>query len=125
MTKKIILLIQIFSLLIFLKFYLKVFGIKNFKNLIEKKKLKFHFTENINLNIKLIRFVAKHIPGLTCLIQSGALKWLMKQHLSLNLVIGISNLKSFSSHAWIELNNEIIFGALPDQQNYLPIMRIT
>ena len=124
MLYKIILFIEVLLLLIFLRISLSLRGSNHLISISKSHKIKFTYNSNLKRNIKAIRLAAFIIPTCTCLLQSIAFKMLAPVNNDVSLVVGISKNKIFTSHAWIEINNKIIFGELPDQNQFKRILTV-
>ena len=124
MPYKIILFVEVLLLLIFLRIFLSIRGFNHLISISKNHKIKFTYNSNLKRNIKAIRLAAFIIPKCTCLLQSIAFKMLAPVNNDVSLVVGISKNKIFTSHAWIEINNKIIFGELPDQNQFKRILTV-
>jgi hypothetical protein len=80
--------------------------------------------QQINQIAVAIKRVAFTLPcfGFTCLPQTLAFKFWLKQDADINIMIGVQRdeTQQFVAHAWAEKNNEIIFGEQA-HLNYVPI----
>ena len=99
-----------FSLILFLRAYLSLYGFGSLVKLLKKTRA------NI-ISIKKLRFVSKSLdivcsitPYITCLIRAGALKIIFSEEIGLEVKIGIknNNNEGFESHGWVTLDDEII-----------------
>jgi hypothetical protein len=74
-----------------------------------------------------VQAAARRIPGATCLTQALALHILLRRHgHNACLQIGVAPAagRPFRAHAWIECDNRILLGALPDLHSFSPLPQI-
>ena len=124
MLRKIFLLLEILLLVIFLRLLLSFRGINSILNLVKNTHLPFIYNHSLSRNIKAIKIVSKIVPKCTCLIKAAALKIISAAHQDMSLVIGIQKTQHFQSHAWVEIENQVIFEAATNQNLYKPILAI-
>ena len=124
MLRKIFLLLEILLLVIFLRLLLSFRGINSILNLVKNTHFPFIYNHSVYKNIKAIKIVSKIVPNCTCLIKAAALKMISPAHRDMSLVIGIQKNQDFKSHAWIEIENQVIFEAATNQNLYKPILAI-
>ena len=124
MLKKIFLLLQILLLVIFLRLLLSFKGFSSILNLVKNTQFPFICNHSLSRNIKAIKIVSKIVPKCTCLIKAAALKIISATHRDMSLVIGIQKNQQFQSHAWVEIENQVIFEAATNQNLYKPILAI-
>lgn len=82
----------------------------------------FYFSDNLIRNKNAIEFLSKFIPNCTCLIQAIAFKTLSSSDADIKLVIGISKINQFESHAWVCKNDEIIFGGAGSVEKFTTLV---
>ena len=124
MLKKMFLFFEVFLLLIFLRFSLSLNGINRLLILVKNPKITFVCNLSLPRNIRAIQLASRAIPKCTCLVQAAALKILAPVNQELTLVVGVSNNQGFESHAWIEIDNQIIFGETANQEQFKAILGI-
>ena len=107
---KVLLVIQVFFLLLFLRLLLSVRDFSETLDWMKKCNTSFYFSDNLIRNKKVIEFSSKLVPNCTCLIQAIAFKVIRSSDPEIMLVIGISKTDQFESHAWICKNDNIILG---------------
>ena len=120
--KKVFLCFQVTILLICLRARLTLFGLKNLLDSHECWKWKFIFNDNLNWNIKSVTLASKIIPKWSCLVKSIALKLVSSSVAKIRIVVGVAKANKFQSHAWIEIDQKIIFGELKNQKEFKPIL---
>tara|TARA_B100000963_G_C22470494_1_gene599906 strand:+ start:212 stop:598 length:387 start_codon:yes stop_codon:yes gene_type:complete len=120
--KKVFLCFQVTILMICLRARLTFFGFKNLLDSHECGKWKFVFNDNLNWNIKSVTLVSKIVPKCSCLVKSFALKVVSSSVDKIRLVVGVAKANEFQSHAWIEIDQKIIFGELKNQKEFKPIL---
>ena len=76
----------------------------------KKCSVAFYFSENLNRNKKAIESLSMFVPKCTCLVQAMAFKILSPSDSRIKLVIGIAKKDKFKSHAWVCMNDDIVFG---------------
>ena len=107
---KVLLVIQVFFLLLFLRLMLSTRDFKKTIDWMRRCNSSFYFSDNLIRNKKAIEFTSKFIPNCTCLIQAIAFKVMRSSDPGIMLVIGVSKTDQFESHAWICKDNNIVFG---------------
>ena len=107
---KVLLVIQVFFLLLFLRLLLSVRDFSETLDWMKKCKTSFCLSDNLIRNKKAIEFSSKLVPNCTCLIQAIAFKVMRSSDPEIVLVIGIAKTEQFESHAWICKNDKIILG---------------
>lgn len=120
--KKVFLCFQVTILLICLRARLTLFGLKNLLDSQECWKWKFIFNDNLNWNIKSVTLTSKIVPKCSCLVKSFALKVISSSVTKISLVVGVAKANEFQSHAWIEIDQKVIFGELKNQKEFKPIL---
>ena len=124
MLKKMFLSLEAFLLLIFLRLTLSFNGINGLFTLVKNPKFTFVCNRSLSRNIRAIRLVSLAIPKCTCLLKAAALKIISPVNQEMTLVVGVSNNQGFESHAWIEIDNQIIFGETANQEQLKAILGI-
>lgn len=120
--KKVFLCFQVTILMICLRARLTFFGLKNLLDSHECWKWKFIFNDNLNWNIKSVALASKFVPKCSCLVKSFALKVISSSVDKMCLVVGVAKANEFQSHAWIEIDQKVIFGQLKNQKEFKPIL---
>ena len=124
MLRKIFLMLEVLLLIIFLRLVLSFKGIDSILKLVKSPHSPFIYNQYLHRNIKAIQIVSKIVPKCTCLIKAAALKIISAAYPDISLVIGIQKNQQFQSHAWVEVDKQIIFGATINQDRYKPILAI-
>ena len=124
MSKNILLVLETLLLLTFLRLSLSFFGIHSLLKQLKNPKFTFVANRSLSKNIRAVELASQMIPKCSCLLQSAALKIISPVNPEMNLIIGISNNPVFQSHAWIEIDNQIIFGESSTQEQFKPILRV-
>ena len=122
--RDIVLVVEVLLLLMYLRFLLSFKGLRGILSLVKSSNVLFACNQNRFKNIRGIQLAAKLIPKCTCLIKATAFKMISPDNEDMCLVIGISKKQYFQSHAWVELDQQIIFGATKNQDYYKPILAI-
>lgn len=76
------------------------------------------------MNKNVIILASKFTPKCTCLVQAMAFKLLSEKHLDTRLVIGIRNETKFESHAWVCLDDEVVFGHFENTKKFIELTSI-
>ena len=108
--------------MICLRVRLTLFGLKNLLDFHKCWKWKFIFNDNLNWNIKSVTLASKIVPKSSCLVKSFALKIVSSSVAKISLVVGVAKANEFQSHAWIEIDQKVIFGELKNQKEFKPIL---
>ncbi|MCS5622537.1 MAG: lasso peptide biosynthesis B2 protein [Candidatus Marinimicrobia bacterium] len=124
MSKKILLVLEALLLLTFLRLSLSFFGIHSLLKQLKNPKFTFVGNRSLSRNIRAVELASLVIPKCTCLLEAAALKIISPVNSEMTLIIGVSNNPVFQSHAWIEIDNQIIFGESSTQEQYKPILRV-
>jgi len=124
MLRKIFLFLEILLLIIFLRLVLSFKGVDSILKLVKSSYFPFVCNQYLYRNVKAIQMVSRIVPKCTCLIKAAALKIISARYQDMVLVIGVSKNKQFQSHAWIEIDNQVIFGESANQSLYKPILAI-
>jgi hypothetical protein len=124
MLRKIFLLLEVLLLIIFLRLVLSFKGIDSILKLVKSPYPLFVGNHSLSRNIKAIQIVSRIVPKCTCLIKAAALKIISAAYQDMSLVIGIQKNQHFQSHAWIEIDNQVIFGETANQRLYKSILAI-
>ncbi len=122
--KKMYLCSVVLFLLVWLKTILSIYGIKGLFHWYDSRRKTFSLSQNLSWSIKSVLIASKIIPRCSCLVKAVALKLICNPKLDLILVIGIAKTPEFQSHAWVERNNNIIFGYAENQQDFKPIFSL-
>ena len=120
--KKVFLFFQVTILMIWLRARLTFFGFKNLLEFHECSEWKFMFNDNLNWNIKSVTLASKIVPKCSCLVKSFALKLVSSSVAKIRIVVGVAKANKFQSHAWIEIDQKIVFGELKNQKEFKPIL---
>lgn len=124
MVKKIALGFQAFLLLVVLRLLLSFVNLQPTLDWVRKCRIIFFFNNNVNRNRRTIQIASKFIPRSTCLVQAMAFKILCRDSLGVRLVIGIRNDSKFESHAWVAINDTIIFGNSENNKSFTELLSI-
>ena len=124
MSKKVVLTLQAFVILYFLRLSLTYRNLEMTLTSIKKCQVRFCLNQDLHMNKRAIIFASRFIPKCTCLIQAMAFKVLSQKNIDLRLVIGIRNKTKFESHAWICLNGNIIFGDYEKNKIFIELTSI-
>ena len=85
----------------------------------------FIVNQSVAFNIKSVNFASRFVPKCSCLVKAVVFKMSMPKNVALKLVIGVIRKPLFLSHAWIESEDEIVFGKISNIENYVPIFEIS
>jgi hypothetical protein len=124
MLKKMFLFFEVFLLLIFLRLSLSLNGISRLLILVKDPKITFVCNLSLPRNIRAIQLASQAVPKCTCLVQAAALKIIAPVNQEMTLVVGISNNQRFKSHAWVEIDNHIVFGEIAGQEQFKAILEV-
>ena len=124
MLKKILLVLEALLLLTFLRLSLSFFGIHCLLKQLKTPNFTFFGNRRLSRNIRAVELASLVIPKCTCLLKAAALKIISPANPQMTLIIGVSNNQVFQSHAWIEIDDQIIFGESSNQEQFKPILRV-
>lgn len=77
--------------------------------------------------VRAVRLVGTYLPKSTCLVEAYTLHFLLRQHkLYTEIHVGVKRQSAtqITAHAWVEYNQQILLGELPNLDQYIPLYSI-